>query len=198
MRDNGSETTDGTADDGPGGTSGTAWPLALVSLWERISQYDFEPDQPLNFTRRLARDKAWTIEFARGAVAEYRRFCFLAFAGAGVMTPSEEVDEVWHLHLTYTREYWEVWCGGVLGGPLHHDPTEGGPDQERYFRARYAATLATYERYFGPPPAEFWPATHVRFGRGPRYRTMDSRRRFSLPRPVLLWQKIMGGTRSCR
>jgi hypothetical protein len=186
-----------TGDTAPRSTADT-WNDALTSLWERVARHDFEPEQPLNFTHRLARDKAWTIDFARGAVAEYRRFCFLTFAGAGVMTPSEEVDEVWHLHLTYTRDYWDVWCGTVLGGALHHDPTEGGPEQDRYFRARYAATLATYERYFGPPPVVFWPATHVRFSGGPRYRAIDATRWISLPRPALVWQKIRGSTGICR
>jgi hypothetical protein len=175
-----------------------AWRPELTSLWQRIERHDFEPDQRLNFTARLARDKAWTLAFARGAVDEYRRFCFLTCAGAGVMTPSEEVDEVWHLHLTYTRDYWDVWCGAVLGLPLHHDPTVGGPEQDQYFRRRYAATLAAYERYFGSPPALFWPATHVRFGAGPRYRAIDSSRWFSLPRPGMLWRKIGGKTGLCR
>jgi hypothetical protein len=81
------------------------WRPVLRSLWGRIAQHDFEPDQALNFISRLARDKAWTLEFARGAVMEYRHFCFLTFSGSGVMTPSEEVDEIWHQHLTYTRDY---------------------------------------------------------------------------------------------
>jgi hypothetical protein len=178
--------------------SGDAWGPELRSLWNRIENHEFEPDQPLNFTRRLARDKAWSLPFARGAVDEYRRFCFLTRAGAGVMTPSEEVDEVWHLHLTYTRDYWDIWCGTVLGAALHHDPTEGGPEQDRYFRQRYAATLQAYERFFGSPPALFWPATHVRFGPGPRYRAIDASRWFSLPRPGMLWRKIRGETGSCR
>ena len=81
------------------------WRPDQRSLWDRIAKHDFEPAQALNFTLRLARDKAWTLEFARGAVMEYRHFCFLTFSGSGVMTPSEEVDEIWHQHLTYTRDY---------------------------------------------------------------------------------------------
>jgi hypothetical protein len=173
------------------------WGLGLTSLWDRIARHDFEPDQPLNFTHRLARDKGWTTEFARGAVMEYRRFCFLTFAVARVMTPSEEVDEVWHQHLTYTRDYWDVWCWAVLGAPLHHDPTEGGPDQDRHFRARYAATLAAYERFFGPPPELYWPATHIRFGGRPRFRAIDMTQWVALPRPAAMWRKIRGGSGPC-
>jgi|ERR1700722_9345654 hypothetical protein len=175
-------------------TAPDAWRPDLTALWERIARHEFEPDHALNFTRRLARDKGWTPPFARGAVFEYRRFCFLTFSGAGVMTPSEEVDEVWHLHLTYSRDYWDIWCGTVLGGALHHDPTEGRPEQDRYFRARYAATLAAYERFFGPPPICYWPATHIRFGGTPRFRTTDMARWVALPRPATLWRKITGGS----
>lgn len=173
------------------------WRPELGSLWGRIAQHDFEPAQALNFTLRLARDKAWTLEFARGAVMQYRRFCFLTFSGSGVMTPSEEVDEVWHQHLTYTRDYWDLWCGAVLGGPLHHDPTAGGPEQDRYFRARYAATLAAYERFFGPPPELYWPATHIRFASRPRFRTIDDTRWLALPRPTTIWRKIRDRADPC-
>jgi len=175
-----------------------AWRPELRLLWDRIALHDFEPDQELNFIGRLARDKSWSLEFARGAVEEYRRFCFLTFSGAGVMTPSEEVDEVWHQHLTFTRDYWDLWCGSVLRGALHHDPTEGGAAQDRYFRTRYAATLAAYERFFGPPPVQYWPATHIRFGSGPRFRTIDTAQRFTLPRAATLWRKLRGEARRCR
>jgi hypothetical protein len=173
------------------------WRPELVSLWERVAQHDFEPDQALNFTERLARDKSWTMPFARGAVAEYRRFCFLTMTGSGVMTPSEEIDEVWHQHLTNTRDYWEVWCGEVLRSRLHHDPTEGGPEQDRYFRARYPATLVAYERFFGPPPEQFWPATHIRFAARPRFRTIDVFHWLVVPRPSTIWHEIKGSFGCC-
>ena len=157
------------------------WTGRLYELWRRIEQHDFEPDQPLNFTRRLARDKAWNLSFARAAIDEYRRFCFLAIACADPVTPSEEVDAVWHQHLTYSRDYWNVWCGSVLRQPLHHDPTEGGPTEQARYRVQYAATLAQYEAYFGPPPEPFWPGTSQRFGTVPRYRAFDARRCKSMP-----------------
>ncbi|MGA3006129.1 MAG: hypothetical protein ABSE20_30925 [Acetobacteraceae bacterium] len=114
------------------------------------------------------------------------------------MTPSEEVDEIWHQHLTYTRDYRDVWCGSVPGAPLHHDPTAGGPTQDRYFRARYAATLAAHERFFGPPAELYWPATHIRFAARPRFRTIDDSRWLALPRPAMIWRKVRGSAGSCR
>jgi hypothetical protein len=67
------------------------------------------------------------------------------------VTPSEEVDEVWHFHLTYTSDYWDVWCQIVLGRPLHHYPTRGDADEDSGFRSQYVTTLARYERFFWAP-----------------------------------------------
>ncbi len=163
------------------------WTDAHTALWRRIAEHPFgAPDQALDFTRRLARDKGWSAVFTTGAIAEYRRFAFLCVVSPTPMTPSEEVDEVWHQHLIYSRDYWDVWCPTVLGARLHHDPTRGGPAQQAHFRAQYATTLATYETWFGPPPEAYWPATHRRFRTIPRFRTIDTDHAMILPR---LWRK---------
>lgn len=169
--------------------SNTPWTQVLRDLSARIAAHSFDSDDPLSFTRRLARDHGWTLPFARGAVREYGRFCFLAVATPGPVTPSEEVDEVWHLHLTYSRDYWTVWCRDVLGTALHHEPTRGGPAEQSRFRAQYAGTLAAYEAFFGPPPPLFWPATHRRFGARPRFRLLDTHRSVALPRPGALLRR---------
>jgi hypothetical protein len=156
------------------------WTPAREELWQRIEQHDFEPDTALNFTRRLARDHSWSLQEARAAVDAYRRFCFLAIVSPTPVTPSDIVDEVWHLHLVYSRDYWKIWCGERLQAPLHHDPTPGGVEAQLLHRRQYAETLALHERFFGPPMAELWPATHLRFGR-PRYHLTDRSR---MPKPV--------------
>lgn len=161
-----------------------AWTPEQRALWARIAAHPFErSDHALDFTARLARDRGWDPAFARGAVEEYRRFCFLAATAAGPMTPSEEVDEVWHQHLAYSRDYWAVWCGPVLRRPLHHDPTAGGPAEAARYREHYAETLARYEAFFGPPDPRFWPGFRERFRDRPRYRTIDGDRVFVLRRP---------------
>jgi hypothetical protein len=160
------------------------WTDARRALWERIVAHPFEvADHALDFLHRLAREKAWSLDFARGAIAEYRRFAFLCVGAPEPRTPSEEVDEVWHLHLVYSRDYWDVWCAQVLQARLHHDPTPGSPEAQRRYREQYAATLAAYEDYFGPPPETYWPATRHRFRAVPRFRSVDTDRAFVVPRP---------------
>lgn len=164
------------------------------ALWARIAAHPFERgDHALDFTARLARDRGWDPAFARGAVEEYRRFCFLTATADTPMTPSEEVDEVWHQHLTYSRDYWEVWCGEVLRMPLHHDPTAGGPAEAARYRAQYADTLARYEAFFGPPDPRVWPGFRGRFRDRPRDRTVDADRVFVLPRLRVLRDRFRVG-----
>lgn len=127
------------------------WTPRMRDLRDRIDRHDVEAAGPFDFNRRLARDKGWTERFTRSAIMEYRRFCFIAVTGSSPATPSEEVDEVWHQHLTYSRDYWYVWCNYVLRTPLYHDPTTGGSAEQVRFREQYAATLARYESHFGPP-----------------------------------------------
>ena len=91
-------------------------------------------------------------------IAEYKKFVFLAATSPRPVTPSDAVDQAWHLHLLYTESYWSELCGAVLGRPLHHGPTRGGDAEQRKFGDWYAATLERYEHAFGaPPPRDIWP-----------------------------------------
>ncbi len=167
----------------PSPTASEVMTPAQAALWSRIEGHDFEPaSHSLTFTGRLARDHGWSMEEARAVIGAYRRFCFLAMITPTPVTPSEAVDEAWHQHLVYSRDYWDVWCGQVLGKPLHHDPTPGGPEAQLLYRRQYAETLALHERYFGPPDPVIWPATHERFRNLPRYHVVDITRSMVLPR----------------
>jgi hypothetical protein len=166
------------------------WTPARQELWRRIEQHDFEPATPLNFVSRLARDHGWRLDDARAAVDAYRRFCFLAVVSPTPVTPSEIVDEVWHQHLVYSRDYWKTWCGETLQATLHHDPTPGGEAAQMTYRRQYAETLALHERAFGPPDAELWPATHLRFA-GPRYHMTDRDRSFIIPKPAAWIRRLL-------
>lgn len=138
-----------------------------VELWERIEAFDIdgEPSPSLRFAQRLARENSWNLDFADRAILEYRRYVFLAMTVGRSMCPSEQVDQVWHLHLTYTRSYWQRFCGEVLKSPLHHEPTRGGPDEGRKHWAMYADTLHAYREAFGEePPSDLWPPANQRFG----------------------------------
>src|SRR5688572_23915413 len=104
-------------------------------LWSRIAAFPLdEGSPPLSFAARLARENAWSVSHAARVLEEYRRFAYLAVAAGHPVTPSEDVDQAWHLHLTYTRSYWTRFCATVLGRELHHEPTQGGAAEARKFQ----------------------------------------------------------------
>lgn len=160
------------------------WGDTEHALWQRLRAHPFEQlDQALDFTRRLAREQGWSVDQARQAIEEYRRFCFLACVNGVEVTPSKEVDEVWHLHLIHSADYWQRFCPQVLGMDLHHAATRGGHAQARRHRDQYARTLALYEQWFGAPPAAWWPGTQARFAASPRVVRVDRQRHWIVPKP---------------
>src|SRR5690349_12458859 len=97
---------------------------AEAELWERIATFEFDdPTAAWPFSARVAKENGWSAGFTARALAEYRRFAFLAAAGSQPVSPSEVVDQVWHEHLVYTRNYWEEFCSKTLRRKLHHEPS---------------------------------------------------------------------------
>lgn len=114
------------------------------ALWARLAALDLDGPAALSFSHRLARDNGWPLAFARRVVLEYKKFVYLAATCGHPVTPSDEVDQAWHLHLVYTRSYWDELCGQVLGFALHHGPTKGGAAEGHKFQDWYAATQQSY------------------------------------------------------
>lgn len=141
-----------------------------ADLWERLEGYTIGPqDAALSFDARLARENRWSLDFTRRVITEYKRFCFLAVTAGHEVTPSDAVDQAWHLHLTYSREYWGEYCSEILGTQLHHGPTAGGTVERTRYYDQYAATFRSYEDVFGePPPSDIWPGADRRFGIDPQ------------------------------
>lgn len=135
-------------------------------LLGRIEAFIIDEGKPeLSFSHRLARENGWTRDYAERVVAEYLRFVGLAMVSGHLVTPSEQVDQAWHLHLTYTQSYWTRLCGEVLRRPLHHGPTRGGIEESRKYWRQYERTLQSYEEVFGiRPPEDIWRTAEIRFG----------------------------------
>jgi hypothetical protein len=138
-----------------------------LALYERIQQFSFDDiDVRFPFSRKLAKENNWTDEYTQRVIDEYKKFVFLAVVTDHIVTPSEQVDQVWHLHLIYTRSYWEDFCPNILQKPLHHSPTKGGQEEEYKYRNFYNQTLASYEHFFQQqPPSDIWSNSHTRFNR---------------------------------
>lgn len=173
-------------------------PLPDHPVWHALQRYVIGPSGvALPFAARLARENGWSQAYANRVLEEYRRFAFLAATGDTEVTPSDAVDQAWHLHLTYTRDYWERFCPQVLGRPLHHGPTDGGAAERHRFFAQYAETLRSYEAAFGPPPADIWPDAKRRLLEDPRARRVHPRDALIVPHrwlwPALALAGAIGG-----
>lgn len=149
--------------------------LSDSELWQRIENFDIdEVDIDLPFSKRLARENSWPGEFALRVIEEYKKFTYLACVSEKAVTPSDEVDQAWHLHLVYTQSYWCRFCNQILKRELHHNPTQGGPQELEKFEDWYAYTKALYEQEFEtPPPRDIWPPSSERFSRPLHMKRID-------------------------
>ncbi|MAX27090.1 MAG: hypothetical protein CMJ19_21555 [Phycisphaeraceae bacterium] len=157
-------------------------------LWQAINAFEFDAiDSSYPFTRRLASENRWSQAYAVRVVQEYRRFVYLGMRAGHPVTPSDQVDQAWHLHLLYTRSYWEEFCPNVLGRPFHHGPTQGGHKEVAKHTDWYTRTLQSYKQHFGIAPiADIWPPVENRFGYAEHGVRVFPSKSMILPRPWFL------------
>lgn len=157
-----------------------------IKLLERIEAFELDdPKAQFPFSSRLAGEQGWTHVFAVKAIREYRRFVGLAMVAGHPVSPSPAVDQVWHLHLVYTKSYWRDMCGECLGRELHHSPTLGGAEEGAKFQDWYGRTLDSYRRFFGTePPEDVWPPPERRLEEPEEGRWIVKTRFWLVPRPA--------------
>lgn len=157
-------------------------------LWVRLSTYELDSvDAELPFSTRLARENNWSVQYAKRVLSEYKRFVFLAIISNHPVTPSDEIDQVWHLHLLYTKAYWEEFCKDVIRAPFHHHPTKGGKAEGDKFRKWYAKTKQAYLEIFGEePPIDIWKSERERFKFAPHYKRINTATNWIIPKPHAL------------
>lgn len=135
-------------------------------LWENIQNYIIDDvDSSLKFSQRLMRENlGWSYEYTLRVIEEYKRFMFLGCVSDKPVTPSDEIDQVWHLHMIYTRQYWDEFCDGVLGKKFHHGPTKGGKSESVKYMDLYKDTISSYKKFFQQePPPDIWKDPTERF-----------------------------------
>lgn len=134
--------------------------------WEKILAFEIgDSTSDFSFTDRLARENGWSLVFTHRVIHEYKKFMFLICCSEHPLTPSDEVDQVWHLHLLYTESYWEEFCTQTLERKVNHGPTKGGSSERVKFTNWYEATKELYTKVFDQkPPKDIWPSNKIRFG----------------------------------
>lgn len=156
-----------------------------AALIEKIMDFEIGPvNAPLSFAQRLARENNWSEAFAQRAITEYKRFICLIATSDVSHTPSDEVDQVWHLHMTYTQSYWEDLCYGILKRPIHHGPTRGGSQERAKYHSQYERTLSAYRSLFEQdPPQDIWPSARVRFSNPSAFKRINTDKHWVIPKP---------------
>jgi len=133
-------------------------------LWHSIENFEMDDiESSFSFSDRLSRENDWSMEFCLRAILEYKKFMFLVCISNEPLTPSDEVDQVWHLHLLYTQSYWNEFCDKTMNKQIHHGPTRGKEEQIT-FKDQYQFTLDFYETIFNlKAPQDIWPQSEKRF-----------------------------------
>lgn len=149
-----------------------------------------DPDSALKFSARLARENGWSREYALRVVEEYKRFVMMCCIVPGGATPSDAVDQAWHLHMIYTRSYWDEMCDDILSMKLHHGPTKGGGKESKKFDGMYTRTLDAYRETFKEePPKDIWPPNDIRFS-DIDFQRVNRRTNWVIPKPSAIWGTV--------
>ena len=162
-------------------------------IWLRIQGLIFDDNSDsLTFSKRLARENRWSHWFALDVIDEYKKFLYLMAVSGHPVTPSAEVDQVWHLHMIYTRLYWDDFAKHMSFQP-HHGPTRGGIKEGEKFNDWYSKTLESYRDIFEMnPPVNIWPEPSIRFREGQLWQWIDTSQYLLLPQSVGYVMIIIG------
>lgn len=135
-------------------------------LWDKIKRFEInDPYVEFTFLDRLARENSWSLGYASRAILEYKKFMYLICVEHSPLTPSDQVDQVWHLHLLYTESYWSDFCENTIGRLIQHGPTKGGTSEKLKYNNLYEATKTAYKSHFNHEcPEDIWPSSQIRFG----------------------------------
>lgn len=128
------------------------------SLWNRLQNFSLDtPNVDFPFSKKLAKEESWSLDFTKKAIEEYKKFVYLCCILPNGASPSEIVDKVWHMHLIYTQNYWEEFCPNILRQKLHHHPSKGGSDDAKKHKIWFSDTLENYQKIFQhEPPEDIW------------------------------------------
>ncbi|NEQ85031.1 MAG: TIGR04222 domain-containing membrane protein, partial [Moorea sp. SIO2I5] len=158
--------------------------LQQTQLYQRLQAFSLDdPDAKFPFSKRLARENRWSFNYTQRVIEEYKKFAFLAVVAGHPVSPSDPVDQVWHLHLTYTHSYWDEFCPNILQTPFHHQPSRGGASEKSKFDDWYSKTLASYHYFFGEaPPVDIWAPADLHFSQDVNFVRVNPQQHWILPK----------------
>lgn len=92
----------------------------------------------------------WTLSDAEHCCQLYKNFLFLLKKHLPVsLVPTREIDEFWHNHILYTKNYSRD-CERIFGHYLHHEPASPTENAEELV-SNFQLTKQLYLQEFGQP-----------------------------------------------
>lgn len=155
-----------------------------MELFEEIQAFELDDSSAsFKFSERLARENGWNKAYTQRVIDEYKKFIFLCCITDAGVTPSDPVDQAWHLHLTFTKSYWIDLCQNTLGQQIHHNPTKGGTNEREKFKNYYDTSESLYKEKFGIyPPDDIWHNSQKRFSEI-NFQRVDLHKNWVIPKP---------------
>lgn len=101
---------------------------------------------------RLIDREKWSQEAAKEAVRRYKNFLILLLKyPQETLAPALDIDEAWHNHILFTREYSDD-CQKIFSGYLHHSPSRNsGPEEKQKMEDAQLRTSDLYIQEFNEP-----------------------------------------------
>lgn len=92
----------------------------------------------------------WVKDDAEKCCQLYKNFLLLHKKHEGEsLVPTREIDEFWHNHILYTKQYFAD-CKAIFGHYLHHHPAAPQDDLSQLAKA-FLRTKEFYQIEFGEP-----------------------------------------------
>lgn len=119
--------------------------ITLEEAKKYIEELDLNP-----VIERVMREKGWTRRMAEVTAQFYKNFLYLSKKYEEyTFNPSTQIDEMWHVHIIFTKDYHEI-CEKVFGHYFHHTPLEHANDRAAG-NLNFQKLLELHEKEFGYP-----------------------------------------------
>ncbi len=93
----------------------------------------------------------WSEELALTCAKLYKNFLWLiCHSGQKNLVPTYDIDEFWHNHILFTREYHRD-CQAIFGHYLHHVPADPNISDPNEMVSSFNLTKKLYLEVFGEP-----------------------------------------------
>lgn len=103
-------------------------PLSYTTLLT-IPLVSGDKDDSTIISRLQKKHPEWSKPYTETLIRQYKRFLHTAANCDTELVPTKDVDEVWHEHILFTKDYFVNWKE-YLGKLVHHNPEKLGENKD--------------------------------------------------------------------